>query len=1104
MPGLTRRLQMWMCLVGLAAVTTSVNAAECSVLDRTTNSLPKLTTDDLYAVGAGPLGFFAVGANGAIASSIDGTDWRSARSISPFTLYSVVVSSAGVLTVGQQGITIFSADGVAWEASVAGRSNLNGVAYGNATFVAVGDGGKAYTTVDGKTWAAQATGTSNNLVKLAYGSGVFVAASAANDVHVSPDGTNWTRFRLAAPLTNLRAVNGGFFGLSADQRIASSLDGRVWSLVTTNTLRNVTDIGTDGQQLFAVGSRGLIARSTPTLGWNTLPVPAIVGGRDILGVASQNGQGIAVGQQGMILGFNTSGSVTNLNNDKFDDLASVAFGGGMFVAVGKSGRITVGDALPGGTWQHPNSGTSNDLAGVTYGLGRFVAVGGYPTNGTSQRHVTILTSVNATDWSTVLQLPGLTNAATKDVTWPTSVTFGQDRFVSVSPGGASLISTNGTEWSVYWSGALSNCQQVTYAAGQFIAVGGQISYSKDGISWNGTSVPEFTNLLSGVAGTVSNYVAVGVGPMMLGSTNLLLWTPGTLNIRNGVGGVGYGADQFVAVGAQGRAATSWDAKTWSVWDLTTQAFLRSVAFGNGKFVVVGDRGTLIYTEVVDGNSGLPGPSTWVRTSGGSARDAAAAAAIDSNCGYFVTGNFQGSYNFGGTPLAATGDPSFFIARYTDIGAPSWASTVEGVAMGTKISSQSGSVFVGGLSPAGVTFPGGEVLPSEGVGSFVASYDPTGAPVWSRQFPGTLSDLLSTRSGTVKFSGLFPQRMVFGEELIMEPTNNPLSFFLIKADSGPGTNIWGRYIIPKNNGFLDGLKIASDSKAATYAAGTAGGVLEFWTATLLPPVEAGENGEGGSEGGWTNILDFKLTNAPGVFLSKYDPNGKFLWAVRTPLTNGVVVNAAPDGSDGVLLAGNRDSLMFIAKFATNGAVVWNQEFDSHGSAQLTAFTTTTDGTMIGAGFFQSELTLGDVTLTTGGTASFVFHMDKDGRFLNVRSYGTAPALQGYSAPTALAAISTSEYVLAGYYDERVSFGPGDLVTRGLTDAFLARLRPPPAVPGTLTLRHSDDGGMRFEFPKGYVLQNATSVDLGDWVTIPGVSPIGIPPGQRTGFYRLIWP
>lgn len=110
------------------------------------------------------------------------------------------------------------------------------------------------------------------------------------------------------------------------------------------------------------------------------------------------------------------------------------------------------------------------------------------------------------------------------------------------------------------------------------------------------------------------------------------------------------------------------------------------------------------------------------------------------------------------------------------------------------------MFAAGVAQGGITFDGGEVLAGDGLGAFVAGFGADGAPAWVRQFPGTVSDLITTKSGSLRFAGTFPQKISFGDELLIESTNTPTSFFLIKADA-VGTNVWGRFIEP-TKGFLD--------------------------------------------------------------------------------------------------------------------------------------------------------------------------------------------------------------------------------------------------------------------------------------------------------------
>jgi len=75
-----------------------------------------------------------------------------------------------------------------------------------------------------------------------------------------------------------------------------------------------------------------------------------------------------------------AGATWTLRVPGFNDLNSVAYGNGLFVAVGGSrDSSTILTSRDGVTWTQRVSGTSRDLNGVTYGNGLFVAVGSFGT-----------------------------------------------------------------------------------------------------------------------------------------------------------------------------------------------------------------------------------------------------------------------------------------------------------------------------------------------------------------------------------------------------------------------------------------------------------------------------------------------------------------------------------------------------------------------------------------------------------------------------------------------------------------------------------------------------------------------------------------------------
>jgi hypothetical protein len=115
-----------------------------------------------------------------------------------------------------------------------------------------------------------------------------------------------------------------------------------------------------------------------------------------------------------------------------NDLGAVAFGNGLYVAVGNNATITTS---PDGTqWTRRDSGIDLSaegtlgLRGVAYGGGQFVAVG----------FGIVVTSPDGVNWTV---RPGATTARLR------SVTYGNGRFVAVGIQGAAVASTNGITWT---------------------------------------------------------------------------------------------------------------------------------------------------------------------------------------------------------------------------------------------------------------------------------------------------------------------------------------------------------------------------------------------------------------------------------------------------------------------------------------------------------------------------------------------------------------------------------------------------------------------------------------------------------------------------------
>lgn len=223
--------------------------------------------------------------------------------------------------------------------------------------------------------------------------------------------------------------------------------------------------------------------------------------------------------------------------------------------------------------------SSSVLSGVAYGGGLYVAVG---LSGA------IFTSPDGIQW---------TQRQSNTTEWLQGVAYGNGRFVAVGSGGTIVTSEDGLTWTSRAGGAGVFLEGVTYGGGRFVAVGvsggsGKILTSEDGLTWSAATAPGGVQELRGVAYGNGAYVAVG-GLAGEGGGGALVTSPDTVTwavYDPGVGflrAVTYGGGLFVAVGNGGAALTSVDGQGWTLRTAGVDT-LQSVAYGGGRYVAVGD------------------------------------------------------------------------------------------------------------------------------------------------------------------------------------------------------------------------------------------------------------------------------------------------------------------------------------------------------------------------------------------------------------------------------------------------------------------------------------------------------------------------------------
>ena len=180
-----------------------------------------------------------------------------------------------------------------------------------------------------------------------------------------------------------------------------------------------------------------------------------------------------------------------------------------------------------------------------------------------------------------------------------SITYGNDKFVSVTSRNIAAYSKNGITWTVTTMPSSANWKSVTYGNDKFVAVAYEstkAAYSEDGINWTSATLPSSAKWCSVAYGN-GKFVAMAYNSNVAAySEDGITWTaitmPSAVNWRS----VTYGNSKFVAVADEQTTAYSEDGITWTVITLPSFAVWRSVTYGNGKFVAVAQGMNAAYSE----------------------------------------------------------------------------------------------------------------------------------------------------------------------------------------------------------------------------------------------------------------------------------------------------------------------------------------------------------------------------------------------------------------------------------------------------------------------------------------------------------------------------
>ena len=563
------------------------------------------------------------------------------------------------------------------------------------------------------TWASPsinpiAGGTVN---KIATNGSYWVAVgfNTGNTVCIatSPDGITW------APSTNNPFSPGVGFGIAWNGSywvsggakdnigsIATSTDGMTWTDASNSPFSDgyqgfVKEIAwsASGSYWVAVGcNRSIdptisIARSSDGMTW----VDSVSGGGNNpfsggygLGIAYSSSQNkwVAVGYNSdstVCIASSTDGMIwTDASNNPFTIGYGVSYSSSQnkWVAVGNNSdqSVCIASSPDGMTWtpslNNPfTGGAGNGICwdgsywlAVGYASGNCIAIS---TDGLIWTPLSV-TSISVGNGIASGPAP-FHNSVTTIKTLTAPLYF----YVAAGKGEGLMYSSDGTVWTKSPSmPTVADYNDVIYAGGLWVAVGGNIVTSTDGITWTTVEVDWLNGAPFAVAYGGGKWVISGTFTSKLRySTDTITWTECTnastiFDGTAGISAVAYGNNMWVACGVLSSGnvglAYSTDGIAWTASPTNsifgTQSY--SIAYGNGLWVI-GCNGNSAMVYSTDGMS-------WTVSSDGTTIMAACVTVFYGNGLWVAGGDGTNTLAYSTDGMTWTGSPSSAIFDACDV------------------------------------------------------------------------------------------------------------------------------------------------------------------------------------------------------------------------------------------------------------------------------------------------------------------------------------------------------------------------------------------------------------------------------------------------------
>lgn len=444
-----------------------------------------------------------------------------------------------------------------------------------------------------------------------------------------------------------------------------------------------------------------------------------------------------------------------------------------------------------------------------------------------------------------------------------------------------------------------------------------------------------------------------------------------------------------------------------------------------------------------------GQTEWAKSIGGTSLDQGSDVVMDNFGNLYTTGFFEGTVDFdpgaGAVNLSSVGSRDFFIAKYDNLGQLIWAKGIGGGShehARSIVLDASGNIFIAGDYNGLVDFDPGVGFSFKDVKGasdiFVAKYDSQGNFIWAKTFGGvgieSCRDMSLDAFGNLIITGVYQGTSDFDPNggVISMTSAGQFDAFLLKLDVS-GNYVWAKSIQSANSNYVN--QVIVDHIGNINIVGDFQGIADF------DPSNA----------------TFSMTTIgnKSAFFAKYSPQGQFInatmiggsgfeigKAIAVDLQDNIyitgdfrgVVDFDPSGSTHfVTSSGIRD--IFVAKYTTQGELVWANKIGGTGDDQATAITLDNNNEVFVAGYFNGSMTLSNLkTFTSAGNTDIILaRYNSDGLLKYAVCYGGGNGDEAIG----LIANNAGDIYNIGWIQGVSNFGNTTLNSAGDRDIYLAK-------------------------------------------------------------------